>query len=101
MEDGNAVEVGTVGNESFTNIELLMGATYATETIVCQIAGQSFRMTVSDFREAISGPTPLRHLAECSAQAYLMQVSQSVACNRLHNTEMRFVRWLLITHDRV
>lgn len=101
MEDGSMVEVGTVGNESFTNMELLIAATHATETIVCQIEGQSLRMNVDDFREAVSGPTPLRYLAECCGQGYLAQVSQSVACNRLHCVEMRFARWLLVTHDRV
>jgi hypothetical protein len=29
------------------------------------------------------------------------QVAQSAACNRLHLTEERFARWLLMTHDRV
>lgn len=101
MEDGSMVEVGTIGNEGFTNIELLLAGTHSTETIVCQIAGQSLRMKENDFREAISGPTPLRHLAECSGLAFLAQVSQSVACNRLHSIEMWFARWLLITHDRV
>lgn len=101
MADGSMVEVGTIGNESFTNAELLLAATHATETIVCQIPGQSLRMKVNDFREAISRPTPLRRLAECSSQAYLAQVSQSVACNRLHSIDMRLARWLLITHDRV
>ncbi|GAB3550023.1 Crp/Fnr family transcriptional regulator [Noviherbaspirillum agri] len=101
MEDGSMVEVGTIGNESHTNVEVLLGATHATETIVCQIAGRSLRMKVGDFREATSTLSPLRHLAECCAQGYLTQVSQSVACNRLHNVEMRFARWLLVTHDRV
>ncbi|HZW13143.1 MAG TPA: Crp/Fnr family transcriptional regulator [Noviherbaspirillum sp.] len=101
MEDGSMVEVSTVGNESHTNVELLVGATHATETIVCQIAGHCLRMTVGDFKEAISSLSSLRQLAECCAQGYLAQVSQSVACNRLHSVEMRFARWLLITHDRV
>lgn len=101
LENGNMVEVGTVGNESFTNIELMVDATNATETIVCQIAGQSLRMKASDFKEVVGRMSQLRHLALCSAQAYLAQVSQSVACNRLHTVEMRFARWLLITHDRV
>jgi hypothetical protein len=102
MEDGSMVEVGTIGNESHTNVEVLLGATHATETIVCQVAGQSLRMKVSDYREATSSAlSPMRHLAECCAQGYLAQVSQSVACNRLHTVEMRFARWLLITHDRV
>jgi CRP-like cAMP-binding protein len=34
------------------------------------------------------------------AEAYLEEVSQSVACNRLHTLEERCARWLLMTHDR-
>ncbi len=101
MESGAAVEVGTIGNEGFTGAELLVRASVAVETCVCQVAGDSLHMRASDFREAINGPTPLRHLVECYFQAYLTQVSQSVACNRLHTIEARFARWLLITHDRV
>jgi hypothetical protein len=100
-QDGYAVEVGTVGNKGFSGVELLAGATLATETCVCQIEGDSLRMRTSDFREAVKGPSPLRHFAECYLQGYLMQLSQSVACNRKHTLEARFARWMLITHDRV
>src|SRR4051812_18783650 len=37
MEDGSGVEVGTIGNEGFTNMEMLLDATIATETVVCQV----------------------------------------------------------------
>lgn len=33
--------------------------------------------------------------------AFIFQVSQSVACNGLHQIEQRCCRWLLMTHDRV
>jgi hypothetical protein len=101
LEDGAAVEVATVGNEGFSAVEVLVGATLATDSCVCQIAGKSLRMEVGDFRDAVHGITPLRHVAECYCQAYLSSVSQSVACNRRHTVEARFARWLLITHDRV
>lgn len=101
MEDGSMVEVGTIGNESFTTVELLLGAVVALETAVCQVAGDSLRMTVSDFRKAVETQPVLRQLLQRSAQTYLAQVSQTAACNRLHNIEMRFARWLLVTHDRV
>lgn len=101
MEDGAMVEVGTIGNESFTTVEVMLGAVTAIETSVCQVAGDSLRMTVTDFRKAEESQPALRQLLQRSAQAYLSQVSQSVACNRLHNIEMRFARWLLVTHDRV
>ena len=101
LEDGSGVEVGTIGNEGFTNIEMLFDATLATETVVCQIAGTSLRMHANDFRSVLDTSPALTQLLKCSGQAYLAQVSQSVACNRLHSTDMRFARWLLVTHDRV
>ncbi|MDQ9169590.1 Crp/Fnr family transcriptional regulator [Oxalobacteraceae bacterium R-40] len=101
MEDGSAVEVGTLGNESFTGIELLLNATHAVETVICQVVGHSLRMSVADSRRALEKHPAFRRLLQCSAQGYLAQVSQSVACNRLHSVDMRFARWLLVTHDRV
>ena len=33
-------------------------------------------------------------------QALIVQISQTAVCNRLHSTEQRLCRWLLMTHDR-
>jgi CRP-like cAMP-binding protein len=101
MEDGASVEVGTVGNEGFSTIEVLMGSERALETVVCQIPGETLKMPLSRFTEAIESQKTLRRLAYRYVQAYLAQVSQSVACNRLHTTEERFARWMLMSHDRV
>jgi CRP-like cAMP-binding protein len=101
MEDGAAVEVGTVGNEGFSTVDLLTGSEIATETTICQIPGEALRMPTAKFMEAIAGDTPLRRITLRYLQAYLSQVSQSVACNRLHSIEQRFARWILISHDRV
>jgi CRP-like cAMP-binding protein len=101
MEDGSGVEVGTIGNEGFTTVEMLLDATIATETVVCQVSGASLRMSANDFRTVMLDARALSKILKCSGQAYLAQVSQSVACNRLHSTDIRFARWLLITHDRV
>jgi CRP-like cAMP-binding protein len=99
--DGTAIEVGTVGNEGFSGVELLANASAATETCICQIEGESLRMTGRDFQEAVKGSSPLRRIGNCYLQTYLAALSQSVACNRKHSLEARFARWLLITHDRV
>lgn len=101
MANGTAVEVGTVGSEGFIGIEVLAGGERSTETAVCQIDGDALRMSVSDFKEAITGDTPLRRITQRYLLVYLSLVSQSVACNRLHTIEERFARWILMTHDRV
>ncbi|TFW05799.1 Crp/Fnr family transcriptional regulator [Oxalobacteraceae bacterium OM1] len=101
MRDGTAVEVATIGNEGFVGLELLVGAPAAVDTTICQVAGASLRMRAADFREAIAGDTPLRRILLQFLHAYLGQLSQSVACNRLHTIEERFSRWVLMTHDRV
>src|SRR4051812_13239193 len=36
MESGAAVEVGTIGNEGFAGVEVLIGAELASETTICQ-----------------------------------------------------------------
>jgi len=101
MEDGSSVEVGTVGSEGFSTIDVLTGSEQALETVVCQIPGESLRLPLSIFKEAMKTETVLRRLAYRYLQAYLAQVSQSVACNRLHTTEERFAKWMLMSHDRV
>jgi CRP-like cAMP-binding protein len=101
MANGSAVEVGTIGNEGFLGIEILIGGEVATETTICQITGESLRMDVEDFREAIAGDTPLRRISQNYMLAYVSMMAQSVACNRLHSIEERFARWILMTHDRV
>lgn len=101
MEDGSAVEVGTVGNEGMSTVDTLTGGMTAIETTICQIAGESLRMPVGKFMELRERLPELNRLCNRFLQAYLSQVSQSVACNRLHTTEERFARWILMSHDRV
>jgi CRP-like cAMP-binding protein len=101
MHAGASVEVGTIGKEGFLGLELLVGTSEWTETTVCQIAGDCVRMPAPAFLAAVDGDTPLRRICQRYLMAYLANVSQSVACNRLHTIEERFARWVLMTHDRV
>ena len=71
MEDGSGVEVGTIGNEGFTNIEMLFDATLATQTVVCQVSGTSLRIRADDFRSVFGHARALTRILQCSGQAYL------------------------------
>jgi CRP-like cAMP-binding protein len=101
MESGAAVEIGAIGNEGCSGIDPLIGLETAGASCICQIAGRALRMRSADFREAMYGDLPLQDACRRFLQVYLAQVSQSVACNRLHSIQERFARWALMTQDRV
>jgi CRP-like cAMP-binding protein len=100
MANGTAVEAGTIGKEGMVGIPVLLGVDTGVETTVCQVAGEALRMSAAEFRQAIKQSDALRLVMQRYVQAYLSQVSQSVACNRLHSVEERFARWMLMTEDR-
>lgn len=101
LQDGAAVEVGTVGNEGFSGVETLAGAESPSNTYFCQIPGVAMRISVGDFYKALETVPGLQKLMQRYLQGFMSQMAQSVACNSQHSVEARFARWMLITHDRV
>jgi CRP-like cAMP-binding protein len=101
MEDGGAVEVGTVGDEGMTGVTALLSGDRSPAEVFCQIAGEARRMRLAAFKEAVGSEGPFRDLVQRYARVLMSMVSQSVACNRLHPVEARLARWLLTSHDRV
>jgi hypothetical protein len=55
MENGSAVEVGTVAYEGFSTIEALTGNRAALEDVTCQIPGEALRMPIKPFLAAVDG----------------------------------------------
>jgi CRP-like cAMP-binding protein len=100
MSDGKAVEVATVGNEGMLGLPAFLGADSILGQAFSQVAGVAFRMRTDVFRRASAGGR-FQQLMQRYTQAIFTQVAQNSACNRLHLTEERFARWLLMTHDRV
>jgi CRP-like cAMP-binding protein len=101
MQDGGTVEVATVGNEGMVGVPVLLGTDRSSAEVFCQIPAESRRMRVAVFDEEVRREGPFRQLVQRYAQALFNQVSQTAACNRLHSTEERCARWLLVSHDRV
>jgi len=103
MESGDAIEVGTVGNEGFVGLPVLLGSTNSPRSsrALVQIPGPLIEMGVDAFREALRREPPFQALLLRYTNAFFMQVAQSAACNRLHTIDQRCCRWLLMSHDRV
>ena len=66
-----------------------------------QVAGHAARMAGAAFLCELRRNGPLSTLVGRYLQALFAQISQSAGCNRLHTTEQRLSRWLLMSHDRV
>lgn len=101
MENGNMIEIGTIGNEGFTGLNTLFGGQIATTTIICQVPGLAMRMNMQDFQRELRRNPRFHFILELYCQAFISQMEKSVACNKLHTLQQRAARWLLMTHDRV
>ena len=95
------IEVGTVGREGVVGLSLFLGATHAVSDSFVQIEGRAYRMSALDFVEATRTFPALVAVLHRFSQAYMVQVSQCAACNRVHSVSQRCARWLLMTQDRV
>lgn len=99
--DGHTVEVATVGNEGMVGLPTFLGSSASPHTAFCQVPGRVLWMSTPALEEVLTEAASLGWLLRLYAQATLVQLSQNVACNRLHLVEQRAARWLLTTHDRV
>lgn len=95
------LEVATVGHEGVVGLPVYLGATSSPQAAFCQIAGETVRITSAAFREALTRDGALHAMMNRFTQATMVQVAQSVVCNRSHTTDQRLARWLATTRDRV
>ena len=100
MEDGNIVEVATVGNEGLVGVPTILGGSLRVRAI-SQVAGRALTMSATAFLNEVANCAPLARVVQSYVLALFGQISQAAACNRLHSTEERLSRWLLMSHDRV
>jgi CRP-like cAMP-binding protein len=100
LHDGAIVEVATIGNEGIVGVPLVPLGGLAVRAI-SQVAGHSLRMNAIAFLEWLDRSPPFQTLVGNYTRALFGQISQTAACNRLHSSEERLSRWLLMSEDRV
>ncbi|MGY1728760.1 Crp/Fnr family transcriptional regulator [Geodermatophilus sp. SYSU D01062] len=101
IEGEPAVEVATIGYEGVSGLAVFLGTPTSPHDCFCQVAGDALCIATADLRRFLAGDGALHDLLHRYTQAMVVQLSQNVACNRLHSTEERCARWLLQTRDRV
>lgn len=102
MDDGSAVEYGSIGREGMVGLQVALSAQPLRGRAICQLEGSVLTVQGSVIRElaSSSGSPELHRLLLRYAQATINVLAQSAACNALHTVRQRCSRWLLITRDR-
>ena len=101
LVNGNGgVEALTVGRDGMSAFPLIAGARTSFARVVVQIPGRARRGSAQEFLSAIDEMPELRRRLQLYTQLAFDVTSQSSACNRIHVTEERCARWLLMAQDR-
>ena len=101
MANGQAAEVGTIGNEGVVGLPLLLEARSAPTSVYVQVPGNGLCMSAARFSAELAKSASMRTVMLRYAHALFNQVAQSAACNHFHTLQQRCCRWLLMTHDRM
>jgi CRP-like cAMP-binding protein len=101
LENGDSVEVGTVGSESFVESDAVLGSRLSQRTSFCQVRGTVGRMPIGRFDVRMDTSAPFARLMRRNVRAALFSAQQFAACNAKHTILQRCARWLSMTEDRV
>jgi CRP-like cAMP-binding protein len=101
LRDGTTIEVATVGPEGVVGLSAFLGAETPHLHAIGQVPGDAWRIDADVLRAETDRSPQLHELLHAYAQAFVVQLAQSVACNRHHAVEARAARWLLTTADRL
>jgi CRP-like cAMP-binding protein len=79
MKNGDAAEVGTIGNEGMVGLPVVFGDSQAPTSVYMQVAGRGLQMKAKTFWEEMQGSATLRTVMLHYAHAFFNQVAQSAA----------------------
>ncbi len=101
LENGDSVEVGSVGSEGFVETDAALNSDLSQRTSFCQVRGTVGRMTIERFDARMAGSVTFARYMRRNVRAALFSAQQFAACNVKHSILQRCARWLSMTEDRV
>ncbi len=99
--EGSSAEVAMIGREGLVGAAHLLGP--ATDPADCFMQGDGWgwKLPISDLRLLFNDiPELRRHILEF-AQCYSFNLTQVACCNRLHASDARLARWLVMAQSRL
>jgi CRP-like cAMP-binding protein len=100
-DEGTKVEVGLVGSEGLSGIQVILPEGTMIHTVAVQIEGKALTLAAEPFRDAFKRGGMFQQITLRNLQSMNAQTSQTALCNRLYCVEQRLCRWLLMVHDQV
>jgi CRP-like cAMP-binding protein len=100
-EKGESVEVGVIGREGFAGLPALLDQPQMSHSVLMQGIGDGMRIRSSIVRDEFMKGGMLQQMVHAFTYLQLVQVTQSVLCNRMHEVDARLARWLLTSADRM
>lgn len=100
MDDGSTAEVGLIGREGVVGSFHLLGPANVSTNCFIQLEGSSLRIPFGGLVHAFRSNEEIRDRALEFVQEQAISLSQLAGCNRLHESEERLARWLLMAQDR-
>ncbi len=101
MENGSTTEIGVIGNEGMVGLPIVLETSYTNSTAIVQVGGDGYRITAQRLQKELNRQGAFKKLLMRYIQARIIQLGQTAACNRYHNLEQRFARWLLSVRDSI
>ena len=98
--EGGMVEVGMVGNEGMFGVSVLLGSITSPLMAQVQLPGDALRIRADVLKQEFKKCGALHDIILRYTQAYIIQIAQGAACNRVHPIEGRVAKWLLMCQDR-
>ena len=100
MEDGGTAEVGLIGREGVVGSFHLLGPAKVSTTCFIQLDATALRIPFVELAHAFRKNEEIRDRMLEFVQEQAISLSQLAGCNRLHESEERLSRWLLMAQDR-
>src|SRR5699024_100105 len=100
LQDGAQTEIAEIGNEGMAGISVLLKGNTTPSRAVVQCAGYAYRLCAADLYKLLDCSPTAATLFSRYTLALMMHIAQTGVCNRHHDTEQRFCRWLLAAADR-
>jgi CRP-like cAMP-binding protein len=96
-----SLEVGLIGFEGLSAVELILGGDKSRHETFIQVAGHGWRISTEHLLAALKKSPSLQRSLLVFAQQFLEQATNTAFANGTATVEQRLARWLLMADDRI